>query len=463
MNVKTGTILEGHRLLEKIGEGHFGQVWKAEYLDHPVAIKLFTSRTSGGQVRQEALAQYRLGRLTGDDALYFPRVEHVDLESKTPYMRMELIEGRPLEERLSDPEWSLKERLAIGEKILKALEIVHRNDLVHGDLSPANILVTPDGGVRLLDVGFGKIFDEGNDLIPSTAMEESSLGVASPLYAAPERFKSEFLKGCGKSSDLFSFGKILYQLITGENPFVIKPVSRKFPTLGEAGDGFIFQCLEDRPEDRFGDAGLALQEYGRVFRPEAAVPGEYQASCAKCSKVTRIPGGWAGELFLCNFCGSRLEVLYYNEATQEATTAFAETVKILPVEESEVGPETRKFCPCCGARILVEAKKCRVCKVWVNQYAKWVVERKRSASAPVQDYYMAFFGVLLAYSCLWLPGIILNYHYLNQANQERVRTGQEPPGRIGLVVLTWLFLWFPLVGFTMAILISLFSSAAEGF
>ncbi len=445
MDVKAGTKLEGHHLLEKIGEGHYGQVWKAEYLGEPVAVKVFHSQSRNAHLRQETIAQYHLGHLSGWEGEYFPRIEHVDLEAKIPYMRMEYVEGKPLEELLGDPLLSLEERLRLGEKVLKGLQVVHQNNLVHGDLSPANILVTPEGGVKLLDVGFGQVFDEGTDLVPSTTVEESSLGVASPLYAAPERFKSEFLEGCGKSSDLFSFGKILYQLITGENPFVIKPVSRKFPALGEHGDQFIFRCLEDRPGDRFPDASAALEEYHSVFHPEEAVPGEYRALCPKCSQVTMIPGGWAGELLLCNGCGSRLEVLHYNEDSKEAVTAFAELAKRTPGGGNRVTPGARKFCPSCGARILVEAKKCRVCKVWVNEYAHWVMNRKKKGAPPLRDFYLPFLGTLVAYAFLWLPGVILNYYYLQQADLERTRTGKEPPGRSLLVVLIWLFLWLPLI------------------
>lgn len=459
MIVKEGETVEGHHLVGLIGEGHYGQVWKAEYLGQPVALKLFTSRARSSHVRNEAIAQYLLGRLSGDEGRFFPRVEHVDLEAKTPYMRMELVDGEPLEEFLADPARTLEERLAIGGKILEALGVVHRNDLVHGDLSPMNVLVTPGGEVKLLDVGFGKIFDEGNDPVPSAMANDTALGVASPLYAAPERFQSEFLNGCGKSSDLFSFGKVLYRLITGENPFVIKPVSRKFPALGESGDRFVFRCLEDRPEDRFADAGEALGEYARIFRPEEAVPGEYKAACAKCAKVTLIPGGWAGELFLCNFCGSRLEVLHYNEDTHEAATSYADVVEIIPDDEGVVEAEARKFCPCCGARILVRARKCRVCKVWVNEYARWVTQRKRGTTIPARDYTLALFGTLLGYFFFWLPGVLMNYHYLGQANLERVRTGQEPPGRVGLVVLIWFFLWLPLIGIgTLLVSSTLFSS-----
>ena len=111
---------------------------------------------------------------------------------------MELVEGRPLED--ATPE-TLEARLALGRGILEALAAVHRNGFVHGDLSPRNILATPEGDVKLIDVGCGAVFGgEETDIRISTTAEESEevLGVASPLYAAPERFTSRFLEGCGR-------------------------------------------------------------------------------------------------------------------------------------------------------------------------------------------------------------------------------------------------------------------------
>lgn len=261
-DVGTGVLLHGHRLLEKIGEGHYGEVWRAEYLGHPVALKIFSGSRRPAHIRHEAFAQYELGRLPGDEGRGFPRVEHVDLDADPPYLRMELIDGTPLEDL---PEFPLEERLAVGERILEALAVVHRRGFVHGDLSPLNVLVAPDRSVRLIDVGYGALFESAGDIAISTTGEDRPTGVASPFYSAPERFRAG---ECGKPSDLFSFGKLLYRLITGEQPFVVKPVSRKFPALGRAWDDFIFRCLEERPEARYVDAEEALAEYRRMRRPE---------------------------------------------------------------------------------------------------------------------------------------------------------------------------------------------------
>src|SRR6185436_20870252 len=95
-----------------------------------------------------------------------------------PYLRMEFIEGSPLEELIATPALSLDERLAIGEKVLRALAAVHAHDFVHGDLSPLNVLVTPAREVRLIDVGYGALFDAAADVALSTTMDDAPAGVA---------------------------------------------------------------------------------------------------------------------------------------------------------------------------------------------------------------------------------------------------------------------------------------------
>ncbi|MDP6958008.1 MAG: hypothetical protein QF645_04250, partial [Planctomycetota bacterium] len=76
---------------------------------------------------------------------------------------------------------------------------------------------------------------------------------------------------------------------------------------------------------------------------------------------------------------------------------------------------------------------------------RWVTQRKRKKEAPLRDFYLPFLGTLISYAFFWLPGVILNYYYIQQADLERVRTGQEPPGRILLVIMIWVFLWLPLI------------------
>src|SRR5882672_1491660 len=124
-DVIVGGNLHGHKLLEKVGQGHYGEVWRAEYAGHEVALKIFSGDRKPAHLRREVFAQYALGRLDGEEGRWFPRVEHLDLDADPPYLRMEFIEGSPLENLLSPSSLSLDERLSIGEQILRALAAVH--------------------------------------------------------------------------------------------------------------------------------------------------------------------------------------------------------------------------------------------------------------------------------------------------------------------------------------------------
>jgi predicted Ser/Thr protein kinase len=447
-DLAVGGTLHGHKLIEKVGRGHYGEVWRAEYMDHEVALKIFTGDRKPAHLRREVFAQYALGRIEGAEGRWFPRVDHLDLDADPPYLRMEFIEGSPLQELISNPALSLDERLAIGEQVLRALAAVHAHDFVHGDLSPLNVLVTPSRDVRLIDVGYGALFDVAQEIALSTTNEDQPAGVASPLYSAPERFKIA-ADGCGKPSDVFSFGKLLYHLITGEQPFVIKPVSLKFRALGATWDDFVFKCLEEKPENRFADGAAALAEYRRIFRPALAA-GEYRAECPECKAAQSIPGGWAGERYDCRGCGRRLEVLFYDDASRYATTALlscgdAQRPADIEILDVQVDRRTKKFCPACGGEMKVEAKKCRHCGTWADEKAKQIVAAQ-PPTRPVEppSFLMAAMATFMGYFFFWIPGLILNAYFLDAARRVTRETGREPAGLGALRALLILFVYVPL-------------------
>lgn len=460
-DLAVGGSIHGHKLIEKVGRGHYGEVWRAEYMGHEVALKIFTGDRKPAHLRREVFAQYALGRIDGPEGRWFPRVEHLDLDADPPFLRMEFIEGSPLEELISNPALSLDERLGIGEQILRALAAVHAHDFVHGDLSPLNVLVTPTRDVRLIDVGYGALFDAAAEIALSTTNDDQPTGVASPLYSAPERFRIA-ADGCGKPSDVFSFGKLLYHMITGEQPFVIKPVSLKFRALGATWDDFVFRCLEEKPENRFADGAAALAEYRRIFRPALAA-GEYRAECPECKAAQSIPGGWAGERYDCRACGRRLEVLFYDDASRYATTALLTGTDALKppdiqILDVHVDQRTKKFCPACGGEMKVEAKKCRHCGTWADEKAREIVAAKpppRPAEPP--SFLAASVVTLVGYFLFWIPGLVLNAYFLDAARRAARETGRDPAGLGALRALLILFVYVPLAtvgAITMLIIIA---------
>ena len=454
-DTSAGPRIDGHRLDRRIGGGHFGDVWSGEFEGRPVAIKIFSTRGRIPALRREAFAQAALGRLAGPDAAFFPRVEAVEFDHDPPFVRMELLNARPLEDAIRDGSLSIERRLAIARRVLEGLAAVHRHGFVHGDLSPGNVMVAPDDTVKLIDVGCGALFDEGErDIEMSSPAEDQSMGVAAPLYAAPERFRSEFLRGCGRPADVFSFGKLFYALVTGQTPFVIKPVSRAVPALA-GWDDFVFACLEEAPERRFPDAATTLAAFDGLLRPASRM-GEYRAVCPECGARTAVPGGWEGERFDCAGCRLTLEVLFYDEEARHASTAVVAEpppdVEFLDdPSPAPADARARKFCPSCGRGIWVEARKCRHCNVWVDEAARAIVasrdlERTREReTAALRDrrFVAPAVATFLAYFLFWLPGVILNWEYLRDADRVHQATGQAPPGHGALKAMMVLFTLIP--------------------
>ncbi|MBI4564937.1 MAG: protein kinase [Planctomycetes bacterium] len=470
--IRAGHMIAGHRLLERIGSGRFGEVWKADYQGRNVALKLFDTRLHPDHVRREAFAQSSLSRLDGRSGRFFPRIEAVELDHTPPYLRMELVEGRSLEDVLAERTLPLSDRLALGRNILEALAVAHGHGFVHGDLSPGNVLIAADGSVKLIDVGFGGRSEEGmRDIERSGEADEQWMGVASPLYAAPERFRAEFLAGGAKAADVFSFGKILYALMTGETPLVIKPVSRKRPALSAAWDDFLFRCLEEDPGRRFSDAPAALADFDRIHGAELR-EGEFRAECPECGARMSIPGRWDGERFTCRGCALTLEVLFYDEERRHASTAVVADAQEAMREEIEFLDEdpprpaaddrARKFCLACGRGIYAEAKKCRHCGTWVDETARKFVAALRSrrrldhesAAAARRSYMLPALATFLAYFLFWVPGAILNFYYLYEARRTAKLAGARPSGTAVLEIMMCLGVYLPL-GFLAAALFCL--------
>ena len=222
-----GSKLGGYEVEALIGRGAMGSVYLARdtKLNRHVALKVLLgslSRTPSivKQFRQEAQAAAPLNHPN------IVRIYSAGMESGTPYIAMEFVDGEPLDRflgRQGKVSWEVA--LHIGAQVAAALDCAHRHGIVHRDVKPSNILVDRRGGVRLTDFGIARMQSEG-----------AAAGVAvigTPQYMSPEQVSG---RDVGPSSDLFSLGVTMYQMIAGELPF-----------RGESSMALVKNICEDDP------------------------------------------------------------------------------------------------------------------------------------------------------------------------------------------------------------------------
>ena len=247
-------------MIDLLGRGGMGLVYRAfdRQLNREVAIKTVTEGFTGDQEMLQRF--YREAAKTA--ALRHPNIVIVyDLGEQDgfPYIVMEYLSGDPLDRLIqsSQPQ-PLSFKLKIIEQVCCALGYAHRNDMIHRDVKPANVIVQPDGIAKLLDFGIAR--QEKND----GRLTRTGSVIGTIQYMAPERLKDAAFDG---RSDIFSVGIMLFQLLTGQLPFtgdysiVQKILTEKHPPLGQflrdyppALDDILDRALAKNPADRYSTA-----------------------------------------------------------------------------------------------------------------------------------------------------------------------------------------------------------------
>ncbi|MFJ9771111.1 protein kinase [Kitasatospora sp. NPDC101157] len=288
-----GTVLGGrYTLVEKIGGGGMGAVWRAddEVLARPVAVKilradLFEDDTSVQRFRREAQLVAAIdhpgivdvhdygesggGSGSGDDA----GADGADGDERCAYIVMDLIEGRPLDRVLKeDGPMSAERALGLLADALDALHAAHRRGIVHRDIKPSNLMVREDGGVVITDFGIARA-------VASTKLTAPYAIIGTAAYMSPEQASGETT---GPASDLYSIGVVCYELLAGQVPYLgegplqvaLKHVNQPVPELPEtfpaAVRALVATALAKRPEDRFESAaGMAAAARVAIGLPGA--------------------------------------------------------------------------------------------------------------------------------------------------------------------------------------------------
>lgn len=203
-----------YRILKLLGEGGMGVVYLAERddLGTQVAVKILRDAWISPARRERFASEQRtLAQLNHP---LIARLYDADtLDDGTPWFVMEYVDGVPLTQYCREHNCSVEQRLQLFRSVCEAVQHAHANAVIHRDLKPSNILVKSDGSVRLLDFGIAKQL-ESLDLQVDQTM--TGLRLMTPAYASPEQIRGDRV---GISTDVYSLGVILYELLTGQLPF----------------------------------------------------------------------------------------------------------------------------------------------------------------------------------------------------------------------------------------------------
>ncbi len=216
-----GQRIGTYKILREIGQGGMGAVYLAERADEQFRKRVALKLVKRGMDTEEILSRFRHERqiLASLDHPNIARlIDGGTTEDGLPYFVMEFIEGQPIDLYCSTQKLGTNERLNLFRTVCNAVHYAHQNLVVHRDLKPSNILVTADGTVKLLDFGIAKILNP--DLFPETVLPTKTWErPMTPAYASPEQVRGQAIT---TASDVYALGVILYELLTGQRPYVFK-------------------------------------------------------------------------------------------------------------------------------------------------------------------------------------------------------------------------------------------------
>ncbi|WP_138415543.1 serine/threonine-protein kinase [Sinomonas gamaensis] len=232
MTLHLGCLGGRYRLLEKIGLGSMAVVYRAidELLEREVAVKVMQSAaTNDAELRRSDAEVKLLARLNhyGLVTLLDAGTERSALGTPCIFLVMELVEGPDLRNRLMAGPLAHSRTVQVGHDVTQALEYIHRKGVVHRDIKPANILLFDDGATRTR----AKLTDFGIARMAESALTLEDAVSGTPAYLSPEQVRGEPV---GPESDVYSFGLVLLQCLTGELAFPGPPLESAVRRLTQA-------------------------------------------------------------------------------------------------------------------------------------------------------------------------------------------------------------------------------------
>ena len=353
-----------------------GVVYRArdERLDRDVALKVLPA---GALADDAARRRFRKEALTLAK-LAHPHIAVIfdfDTQDGVDFLVMEYVAGQTLALKLNEGVMSEKETLALGAQVAAAIEEAHEQGVVHRDLNPRNILVTPRGQTKVLDFGLAKLLRPRGDVEATQSFAETE-GVAGTLpYMAPEQLRGEALDG---RTDIYALGCVFYEMAAGRRPFTEDSAPRLTDEilhqtamspralnarLSPQFETIILKCLAKDPEDRYQSAKEVSVDLRRLATSSAVAVAETKPRRMQARWLRIAIGGGAGAisiaalLIVLNAGGVRDRLL------GKTGTEHIRSLAVLPLENLSRDPEQEYFADGMTEQLITDLAKISELKV----------------------------------------------------------------------------------------------------
>jgi serine/threonine protein kinase len=228
-----------YQIVQLIGTGGMGEVYRAFRADDQYCKQVAIKLIRGGQDSDAVVQRFRNERqiLASLDHPNIARMlDGGRTEESVPYLVMELVEGKPIDEYCDEHRLPIRDRLELFIQVCSAVHYAHQRLIIHRDIKPGNILVTAEGVAKLLDFGIAKLLDTdaGSELYQPTL---APFQVLTPGYASPEQIRAQPIN---ITSDIYSLGVVLYELLTGRSPYRV---------AGRTASELSWAACEEEPEN----------------------------------------------------------------------------------------------------------------------------------------------------------------------------------------------------------------------
>ena len=378
-------ILGHYRLVEKIGEGGMGEVYRAwdERLERDVAVKVLppgtlTDESSRKRFRKEALSLSKLNHPS------VATIHDFDTEGGVDFLVMEYIPGVTLSERLAQGPVPEKEITWLGQQLAEGLAAAHEHGVIHRDLKPGNLRITRDGRLKILDFGLAKLLPPTTGELPTETCSQTEALAGTLPYMAPEQLRGEPAEA---RSDVWAAGVVLYEMATGQRPFHENaptataaailhipaiPPGRLAHHLSPHLENIILKCLEKDPENRYQSAKDLLID---LRRSAVAIPhAEIKHRARWRLKPSLSAGIVAAILALIFLVGMR------TRSTKPGAQRIA-SLAVLPLENLSHDPDQEYFADGMTEELITDLSKIGALRV----ISRTSVMRFKGVSRPLPE------------------------------------------------------------------------------